>query len=234
MRTVLFIHGLGLHATSWRPWMAQFAAAGFAAGAPLWPGEAPTVRQARDNPDLIAGHGLASAVGHYRRLLAGLPRAPFVVGHSVGGLIAARLLAHDLAAAGVCLDADPAAGGLPEPLPALRARRAALREPWHAGRAFSLTADEFSVGYGAGLDRAESDRLHERWSVPAPVRPFFETIEPSRPSGRPLLVVRTPQLIGPVPAGTTVHTVRGHGHLMTVDHGWPDVADLCLSWLSGR
>jgi pimeloyl-ACP methyl ester carboxylesterase len=233
MRTVVFIHGLGLHATSWRPWVARFAAAGFAASAPLWPGEAPTVEQAREDPGLIAGHGLASAVGHYRRLLAGLPRAPFVVGHSVGGLIAARVLARNLAVAGVCLDADPAAPGLPEPLPSFRALLPALREPSHAGRAFSLTAPDFAAGYGAGLARAESDRLYARWSVPAPARPFFETIEPGPAPGRPLLIVGAAGPGGPVAAGTTVHSVRGHGHLLTVDEGWPEVAELCLAWLNG-
>ena len=36
--TVVFIHGLWLHASSWSPWATMFEEAGYATLAPSWPG----------------------------------------------------------------------------------------------------------------------------------------------------------------------------------------------------
>jgi glycosyltransferase involved in cell wall biosynthesis len=44
---VLFIHGLWLHATSWKPWSDLFTEAGYQTSAPGWPGEPDTVEAAR-------------------------------------------------------------------------------------------------------------------------------------------------------------------------------------------
>src|SRR5436305_1464172 len=50
-RPAVFIHGLWLHATSWRPWLDLFAQRGYDPVAPGWPHEPATVEEARAQPE---------------------------------------------------------------------------------------------------------------------------------------------------------------------------------------
>ena len=55
--SVVFIHGLWLHASSWAPWEEYFGNAGYETAAPGWPGDQDTVELARVNPDTVADKG---------------------------------------------------------------------------------------------------------------------------------------------------------------------------------
>ena len=72
-RPAVFIHGLWLHATSWRPWLDLFAQRGYDPVAPGWPHEPPTVEEARAQPDAVAGLGIEDVADHYAGVIAGLP-----------------------------------------------------------------------------------------------------------------------------------------------------------------
>ncbi len=54
MPTVVFVHGLWLHHTSWQPWIELFREHGYEAVAPPWPGEPATVAEARRDPGPIS------------------------------------------------------------------------------------------------------------------------------------------------------------------------------------
>jgi hypothetical protein len=60
-KSAVFIHGLWLHATSWRPWIELFREAGYDPIAPGWPNEPPTVSAARKQPELVANVGINAA-----------------------------------------------------------------------------------------------------------------------------------------------------------------------------
>ena len=66
---VVFIHGLWLHASSWIPWLNLFAAHGYTAVAPGWPGEALTVRAARKSPAPQPGGGVSEVKERYARIM---------------------------------------------------------------------------------------------------------------------------------------------------------------------
>jgi hypothetical protein len=53
--TVVFIHGLWLHSTSWQPWTDLFTEHGYTCSAPGWPGEPDTVDAAREQPRSFMG-----------------------------------------------------------------------------------------------------------------------------------------------------------------------------------
>src|SRR4051794_22785092 len=89
---VVLIHGLWLHALSWRPWLDYFRDAGYAPLAPGWPGEPATVEEARAQPERVARIGIEAVVEAYVEVIDALPTPPVVIGHSFGGLIAQRLL----------------------------------------------------------------------------------------------------------------------------------------------
>src|SRR5204862_8263361 len=86
--SIMFIHGLWLHPTSWADWMAFFAEAGYEVSAPGWPGDAPTVEEARAHPDSVANYGIDDIVRHYTDVIQALPRPPILIGHSFGGMFA--------------------------------------------------------------------------------------------------------------------------------------------------
>ncbi len=255
---VLFIHGLWLHATSWTPWIETFTDKGYAASAPGWPGDPATVAEARANPESIADHGIDDVVEHYAALIEGLPTKPILIGHSFGGMIAQKLLGLDLAAAAVAIDAAQIKGVLPLPLSALRATLPVFKNPANKHRAVSLTPEQFRYAFGNALPPAESDELYDRWAIPAPGKPLFEAAAANFDPHSPAKVATDNSARGPlllimggqdhtVPEAVTKATLKQYrhsdavtdilefpdrAHSLTIDHGWRDVADATLAWLT--
>ncbi|RKS75306.1 alpha-beta hydrolase superfamily lysophospholipase [Motilibacter peucedani] len=258
--SVMFIHGLWLHATSWEPWMARFRDEGYEVQAPGWPGDRETVEESRQHADEIADHGIDDVVDHFAEIIRGLPEPPVLVGHSFGGMIAQKLLGRDLGKAAVAIDAAQIKGVLPVPLSALRATLPVFKNPANKHRAVSLTAEQFRYAFANAVSEEESDELYARWTIPAPGKPLFEAaasnFSPHSPaavdtanSGRgPLLLIASgkdhtvPESVTRSTlkqyrhsdAVTDLHTFPDKGHSLTIDSGWGEVADTCLAWLRGQ
>ena len=258
---VVFIHGLWLHATSWTPWKELFQTAGYTPLAPGWPGEPDTVEEARSHPDQVAGKGIDDVVGHYAQIIRGLDTPPIVIGHSFGGLIVQRLLGEDLAAAGVAIDAAPIKGVFYLPPSALRVASIALRKPANGNRRCRSPPEQFRYGFANALRPREATELYERWTIPSPGKPLFEdaaapTCPPhvarqgqhgqqdprTAPADRrghdhtvPAAITRsTRKLYHKSPAITDLREFNDRGHSLTIDHGWREIAEETLSWLSQR
>jgi len=256
-RSVVFVHGLWLHAESWTPWVERFRAAGYAPTAPGWPGTGSTVEESRRNAQAIAGYGIDAVVGHYARIISALGTKPIVVGHSFGGLIAQRLLAQDLAAGAVAIEPAPIKGVIFLPPSAFRVASVALRNPANRTRAVSLTAKQFRYGFGNAVSEAESRDLFERWAVASPGKPLFEAasanlsrnspakVDTQNASRGPLLVTgggkdhtvpksiskATVKLYDKSPAVTDYREFPDRGHSLVIDNGWSEIADVALAWL---
>ncbi|SDO22186.1 Pimeloyl-ACP methyl ester carboxylesterase [Nakamurella panacisegetis] len=257
-RSVVFVHGLWLHASSWRPWVEKFAAAGYSPVAPGWPGEAETVQGSRDNPDAIAGHGIDEVVEHYRAIIDTLETRPILIGHSFGGTLVEKMLGLNMGVAAVAIDAAPIKGVLPLPISSLRASFPVLKNPSNAGKAVSLTPEQFRYAFGNAIPEEESDELYQKWSIPAPGKPLFqaatanfnphsETAVDTENSERgPLLLIMggqdhtvpeaiTKSTLKQYKHSTAVTELRGfadRGHSLTIDHGWVEVAAAGLEFLA--
>ena len=260
MTNIVFIHGLWLSHTAWQPWIEHFAAHGHHAIAPTWPGEPDTVAETRENPAAQAGFGINDITTHFAGVLEQFDTPPLVIGHSFGGLIAQNLLGQNKAAAAVAISPAPIKGVKPLPLAQLRSAFPVLGNPLNLGRAKGLTRAQFRFAVGNTLPNAESDALWEQWSIPSPGKPLFEAglanctansparIDTANPTRGPLLITSaTADHTVPhvsvrasfrqyvkSPAVTDFHQFDGRGHSLTIDHGWQDVADVTLAWVTDR
>jgi pimeloyl-ACP methyl ester carboxylesterase len=170
------------------------------------------------------------------------------------------LLGQDLAAAAVAIDPAPIKGVRSLPVSAQRVASIALRKPANRNLAVSLTAEQFRYGFGNALSEQESAELHDRWTVPSPGKPLFEAALANFTPRSPAKVNTANKTRGPllltaggkdhtVPAAITTSTRKlyhrspavtdfvefpDRGHSLTIDHGWREVAQAALDWLSQR
>jgi pimeloyl-ACP methyl ester carboxylesterase len=256
--TVVFIHGLWIHTSSWQPWMDFFNQQGYDTLNPAWPGDSSTVAECRANPQAIANRGVTEIADSYARVIATLPQPPVVIGHSFGGLIAQVLLGRGIAAAAVAIDPAPIKGVWQLPLSALKASFPVLGNPFNLKKAISLTFKQFQYGFANAVPEAEAKELYERWTIPAPARPLFQAatatfagnetkVNTGNANRGPLLITGgekdniAPPVLGKASlkkynptASTEFKLFEGRGHSLIVDHGWQEVAQYSLDWLNAK
>jgi pimeloyl-ACP methyl ester carboxylesterase len=256
--TIVFVHGLWMHASSWEPWVEFFQAHGYDAINPPWPGDSSTVAESRANPDAIAGHGITEVADHYAAIIAKLDRPPILIGHSFGGLIVQILLGRGVAAGAIAIDPAPMKGVWQLPISALRVASIALKNPLNRKRTVSLSLKQFRYGFGNAISEKESAELFERSAIPAPGLPLFQvaaaTLNPKAESKvdtanatrGPLLLIsgESDHTVPPVmvksalkryaksPAITEFTSFPHRGHSLAIDHGWTEIADYSLEWLT--
>ena len=260
-KNVVFIHGLWIHASSWRPWQDLFESKGYTTTAPGWPGDLETVEATRATPEGLNNQGIAEICHHYADIVEKFDEKPIVVGHSFGGLIAQELLANDLVAAAVAIDPAPVKGVLVLPFAQLKSGFPVLMNPGNKSKTVSLDKKQFKYAFGNVLSQEESDALHDAWTIPGPGRPLFEDATANFVRNSPAAVDTHTAVRGPLllTSGTEDHTVpevvtkavaklysdntssvteyhvyEGKAHSLTLDAGWRDVADDVLAWLAAK
>ncbi len=244
-RPVVMIHGLWLHASSWDRWVKLFTDRGYAALAPGWPGDEPTVQATRDSHGATSGGKVSDISDHYACIAGDLPAQPVLIGHGLGGLLALTLASRTHAAAVIAMEA------------LLVSARPLTRKPAPGLGPATLSRDEFRAVYGCTLSREESDRLHEQWAIPAPQWARRDPVAPapltSRPgelaansSRGPVLLVASGESERLADASRTVGArqllVAGNdlvlfpdrGPSLNIDSGWRLVAESCLSWMDAH
>ena len=167
-KTVVFIHGLWLHATSWAPWVGAVRGGRLHdCLAPGWPGIPDTVEAARADPESIADHGIDDVVAHYSAIIDTLPdaadpRRPLLRRHDRGE--AAR--PGQGAAARSPSTRPRSRASCPLPLSSLRSTLPVFKNPANKHRAVSLTAEQFRYSFGNALSDEESQQLFDRVDHP--------------------------------------------------------------------
>jgi non-heme chloroperoxidase len=255
-KTILFIHGLWIHASSWQPWIDFFNNEGYQTLNPGWPGDSSTVEGCRSNSQAIANRGVAEVADSYAKVISSLVEPPVVIGHSFGGLLAQVILARGIASAGIAIDPAPMKGVWQLPFSALRASFPVLGNPFNLKKAVSLTFDQFKYGFANAVPEEEARELYNRWTIPAPARPLFQAatasfsgsetkVDISNSTRGPLLITGgerdhiAPPVLGRASQKkydssvvTDFKLFEGRGHSLIVDHGWKEVAEYCLGWLN--
>ncbi|WP_419817992.1 alpha/beta hydrolase [Glaciibacter flavus] len=255
---VLFVHGLWLLSSSWQPWRDLFEEAGYVTLAPGWPDDPATVAEAREHPEAFAKKMVQQVTDHYIAAISKLDRAPVVIGHSFGGLIAQKIAGEGAASVTVSIDNAPFKGVLPLPASALKSASPVLTNPTNVGKGVSLTWEQFQHGWVNNLDEEEGRHLFETFHVPAAGAPLFEaafanvnpfsgetSVDSKNPDRGPLLIIggENDHTVPPAitnasykiqsknPGVTEEVTIPGRGHSLVIDSGWREVADEALAFV---
>ncbi len=254
---IAFVHGLWLLSSSWDRWRARCEERGFATLAPGWPDDPATVEDARSDPSVFAHKMIGLVTDHYLDALSRLDRRPAVIGHSFGGLIAQKLAGEGASVATVAIDPAPYRGVLPVPWSALKSGAPVLGNPANAGRAVSLTFEQFSFAWANRLPEDEARALYDEFHVAAAGAPLFQAVTANinpwseaqvdvrNPDRGPLLIVAGEadntiplaithamfKLQQKNPGVTEIAEVPDRGHALTIDHGWGEVADISVDFI---
>ena len=254
---VVFVHGLWVLPSSWANWADVFNQAGYAPLAPDWPDDPETIEEARANPDVLAKKTLKQVADHTTEIIDALDKKPVVMGHSTGGLLAQILAGRGLSAATVAIDPGVFRGVLPLPASVLKGVGPFLVNPRTRGRAITLTFDQFKYGWTNALDENEAKRLYDTYHVAgsgialaqmgnANLNPWTESkVDTRNPDRGPLLILdgekdhTVPWAIANAaykrqkrnPSVTEIKQMPNRGHSLTIDHGWPEVAQTALDFV---
>jgi non-heme chloroperoxidase len=254
---VVFIHGLWLLPSSWDRWATLFDEAGYAPLTPGWPDDPETVEEAKEHPEVFADKTVGQVADHFAEVIGQLKKKPAVIGHSFGGLLTQIIAGRGLSAASVAISPAPFRGVLPLPISALKAASPALSNPANRHRAVPLTFEQFRFSFANAVSEDEAKALYDSFAVPAPGAPLFQAasanlnpwtevkVKSKNPDRGPLLIVSgekdhtVPWAISNASfkkqkrnkGVTEIVKVPGHGHALTIDSGWQDVANTSLAFV---
>jgi non-heme chloroperoxidase len=255
---VVFVHGLWLLSSSWQEWRDLFEESGYATIAPGWPDDPATVEEAKERPEAFAHKMVQQVTDHYLEAIRRLDRAPAVIGHSFGGLIAQKIAGEGAASVTVSIDNAPFKGVLPLPVSALKSASPVLLKPGNANKAVSLTLEQYKFGWANALSDEEAERLWTKYHVPAAGAPLFQAafanfnpfggetaVDSKNPARGPLLIVggaddntvplaitKASYKIQAKNEGVTQFVeIPGRGHSLIIDSGWREVADTALEFV---
>src|ERR687897_12025 len=254
---VVFIHGLWLLPSCWDRWATVFEEAGYTTLTPGWPDDPETVEEANAHPEVIAGKGVGDVADHFEAVIRRLDRKPAVLGHSFGGLLTQILAGRGLSAVSVAIDPAPYRGVLPLPISTLKSSSPVLRNPANRYRAVPLTYDQFRYGFANAVSEEEAKQLYEEFAVPASGKALWQAaaanlnpwtedkVDTHNPDRGPLLLISgerdhtvPPAIVNASykqqqdnPGMTELEHIPGHGHALTIDSGWREVADKALAFV---
>lgn len=257
---IVFVHGLWLLSSSWQHWQDFFESNGYTTIAPGWPDDPATIEEAHQNPEVFAHKMVQQVTDHYLEAISRLDKKPAVIGHSFGGLISLKIAGEGASFATVSIDNAPFKGVLPLPISALKSAAPVLGNPANHGRAISLTFEQFQFGWTNNLDDAEARQLFETYHVPASGAPLFQAavanfnpfggetkVNTENPERGPILIIAgandntAPTAITHAAgkylakhseAITEIVDVPDRGHSLTIDHGWKEIAQIALGFVT--
>jgi pimeloyl-ACP methyl ester carboxylesterase len=250
---IIFIHGMFLNPKSWEPWISFFEGQGYECIAPAWPlhsGEPAALRA--DPPSGLGRLGLDDLHNHYRNLLSLEVEKPIVIGHSLGGLLAQKLLADDLvrAAVGLCSVA-------PNRMLAFdwgfMRNSASIANPFAGDEPYEMTQELFHQNFCNTLGEADSNALWEAYSVNESRQVLRDImghegqIDMEMPHN-PLLLIgaEKDEIIPASLVRRNAHAYQdershheykeftGRGHFLHGEPQWEEVASSISNWLEGH
>jgi len=166
--TIVLIHGLWVTPRSWEKWIERYEGRGYRVLAPAYPGFEVEVEALNEDPSPIEALTIPAVVEHLEGIVGDLDKPPIIMGHSAGGCFTQILLDHGYGAAGVAIDSAPTEGVRVTPVSQIRSLFPVLKNPANRHRAVGFTPEQFHYAFANTLSREESDKVYQRYHIPAP------------------------------------------------------------------
>ena len=256
--TVVLVHGLWMTPRSWEHWVSHYEARGYRTLTPAYPGFEVEVEALREDPQVIADATVPDTVDHLAGVIEGLDKPPIIMGHSFGGTLTQLLLARGLGAAGVVINSAPTEGVRVNPPSQIKSLFPVLNNPAKRHRAAGFTPEQFHYAFTNTLSREESDKVYERYHIPAPgswvwayglianFKPGHQEtwVDYGNDARAPLLFITggddhimpasvnrsNARHYAKSAALTEVYDFPGRSHWTCAEPGWEAVADKALDW----
>lgn len=236
---LLFLHGAFVTHLSFADWQDDLARRG-------WGGTAVSYRGRLGVPPARAeGLGVADYVDDARRAVAAMSDPPVLVGHSLGGLVAQKLLEEGLGRAAVLLAPAPAGMltaqpvALPSYLPMLPSILAGRPFLPPAGTCSRIVLNEIPPAFHAAFHGSlvpESGRVYREMMFGAirvdPARVRVPVLVLSGDRDRIISTGLARATAGRIKAD--LRLLPGKGHLLFAEPGWQDLAAEVARWLDTR
>jgi pimeloyl-ACP methyl ester carboxylesterase len=253
----IVLHGLWVTSRSWEKWVERYEGRGYRVLAPAYPGFEVEVEALREDPSPIETQTVPAIVEHLENIVGEVESPPIIMGHSMGGLLTQILLDHGYGAAGVAIDSVPAEGIKVVPVSQIRSLFPILRHPTERHKAVGFTKEQFHTAFANTLSEEESDKVYERYYIPAPGNLVWGGVLANFTPGHqdvyvnfrnedraPLLFIAGGEdnLMPPAVNESNVKHYRhtksitdykefpGRAHFTVGQDGWEEVADYALEW----
>lgn len=165
-KTIVFVHGLFLTSESWAGWKAFFEEKGYTTYAPAYPGHNGDPAKLRENaPENLGPLTFSDVVHHMEDFIQNLPEKPILIGHSMGALVAQKLVEKGVAEAAVLISSAPPKGVITTKLSFAKSNLGLLN-PFKGNSVHYPTKKWFHYAFTNTLSREESDRIFEQYVVP--------------------------------------------------------------------
>jgi pimeloyl-ACP methyl ester carboxylesterase len=248
-KSIILIHGNFVNNLTWAKWKSRYEEKGYTVYTPANPGHEgnPVDLRHRVHPDLIET-GFVDVVENIMQLIDTLPEKPLIIGHSMAGMAAMKLLELDRAAAAVSIDGAPPKNVFP-PFLTLKA----------AFSAFGFfTSKTYYMGSREWYDKcffnttpvSERAKAFESFAVPESfkvnrelVLNSFSNVDFEKPHKPILFIGGGSDNIFPPSLTTTLANkykdknskvdlkiFQGKSHFICGENGWEVVADYILNW----
>lgn len=248
-KTIVFIHGNFVNNASWAEWKRHYEQKGYTVYTPANPGHDgdPAALRTTVHPDLTKT-GFIDVVNNLRTLIHSLPEKPLVIGHSMAGMAAMKLVEMGEAAAGVSIDGAPPKNVFP-PFQTLKTVLPAFGF-FSFNKYFMGSRKWYDNAFFNTLPEAERKKAFEQFAVPESykvsrelVLNSFSNIDFKKPHV-PLLFIGggsdhifppalTKSIAGKYSDSNSHVTVKifdGKSHFICGEPGWQQVADYVLDW----
>lgn len=248
-KTIVLIHGNFVNNITWTEWKQYYEQKGYKVYTPVNPGHEGTPSELRKkvHPDLTKT-GFIDVVNNIATLIDSLPEKPLVIGHSMAGMAAMKLVELGKAAAGVSIDGAPPKNVFP-PFQTLKTVLPAFGF-FSFKKYFMGSRKWYDYAFFNTISDAEKASAFEKYAVPESykvsrqlVLNSYSNIDFKKPHAPILFIGGSNDHI--FPAGLTktiagkykdpnskvdLKIFEGKSHFICGEKGWQNVADYILEW----
>ena len=248
-KTIVLIHGNFVNNTTWVDWKRYYEQKGYTVYTPANPGHDGNPEDLRNNvhPELTKT-GFIDVVNNISKLIDSLPEKPLIIGHSMAGMAALKLLELGKASAAVSIDGAPPKNVFP-PFSTIKIVLPAFG--FLTGKRYFMgSRDWYNRAFFNTLPESERSRAFEKIAVPESfkvsrelVLNAFSTIDFKKPHEPLLLIGGERDNIFPSELTKTIASsyknkssrvdlkiFDNKSHFICGENGWEAVADYILQW----